>query len=783
VSSDASNAILQQAEAIEQRLSVVSSSTGNALKQQADDVEQRLTAVSASTSDALRQQADEVEHRLTTLSSSTSQALKQQADEVEERLTAVSADTGSVLTQRAAEVEQRLTAVSTDTSNVLSQKADEVEQRLTAVSSGAGTVLKQNAAEVERVLLGASAEVVRSVSAKAEELNTSINQRALELARLLDDRSGAFLSAFGGRGQQFAGDVERATRQAVQALETKGLTFTKEVMSHSEELARMINDAAITASGSVGRTIETLETRAKMATEQSQKTAAAAVSEMLDTHNMLRNDTTALFERLREANVLLQEVLGGATANLSAIENTLSSRVREFVATMNEVADRSGAANTKVEDHIKSFHAVTSNVLRDITMLAERFDAQGRSLGAAAELINSSNRRAEDLVAERNKTLGTLVNQLDGKTNDLDQRLIRFAGLLKDSFEAAEARARDIAQIIAESSADGAQAIATQHDLVRSAADEERKRTAEALRAIYEQATGDTHALFRQASDRFAEIVREMKSMGSEIQHELDSTRAELRRGILELPQETAENAAEMRRVIVEQVEALAELNRIVARHARGAEMAEPVRRGVRDESAAAASGVRAETARPARLEIVGGGRQPSAPPPVVTPAPAPPPSRRSEAPPAPPQAEGTKDGGWLSDLLARASREESANAQAKERPARIESLDSLSIDIARMIDHDAAIELWDRYKRGERNVFTKRLYTPQGQKTFDEIRKRYRGDREFKQTVDRYITEFERLLDDVSRDDRGSVVARTYLTSETGKVYTMLAHAAGRFD
>ncbi len=99
------------------------------------------------------------------------------------------------------------------------------------------------------------------------------------------------------------------------------------------------------------------------------------------------------------------------------------------------------------------------------------------------------------------------------------------------------------------------------------------------------------------------------------------------------------------------------------------------------------------------------------------------------------------------------------------------------------MIDHDAAADLWDRYKRGERNVFTRRLYTLQGQKTFDEIRKKYRADREFKQTVDRYIGEFERLLDEVSRDDRGQVVARTYLTSETGKVYTMLAHAAGRFD
>ena len=155
---------------------------------------------------------------------------------------------------------------------------------------------------------------------------------------------------------------------------------------------------------------------------------------------------------------------------------------------------------------------------------------------------------------------------------------------------------------------------------------------------------------------------------------------------------------------------------------------------------------------------------------------------------------------GWLSDLLTRASQDEPAAPPPREqsrapapppsdagddRPARhsIESLNSLAVDIARMIDHDAAAELWDRYKRGERNVFTRKLYTMQGQRAFEEIRRKYRGDRDFMQTVDRYIAEFERLLDEVSRDDRGQVVARTYLTSETGKVYTMLAHAAGRFD
>src|SRR6185437_297975 len=166
------------------------------------------------------------------------------------------------------------------------------------------------------------------------------------------------------------------------------------------------------------------------------------------------------------------------------------------------------------------------------------------------------------------------------------------------------------------------------------------------------------------------------------------------------------------------------------------------------------------------------------------------PPTRRADAPSlSPGQGNGNarNNNGWLSELLSRASAP--ANPAEAPRPedrtARhaLESLDSLSVDIARMIDHDAAAELWERYKRGERNVFTRRLYTLQGQQTFDDIRKRYRADREFKQTVDRYIGEFERLLEEVSRDDRGQVVARTYLTSETGKVYTMLAHAAGRFD
>jgi hypothetical protein len=142
---------------------------------------------------------------------------------------------------------------------------------------------------------------------------------------------------------------------------------------------------------------------------------------------------------------------------------------------------------------------------------------------------------------------------------------------------------------------------------------------------------------------------------------------------------------------------------------------------------------------------------------------------------------------------LSRASREESppiaptprngARPERRQQREGIDSLDSLAVDVARMIDNDAAAEVWERYKRGERGVFTKRLYTAPGQKAFDEIRHKYRGDPEFRQTVEQYIHEFERLLEEVSRGDRGATVVRNYLTADTGKVYTLLAHAAGRFD
>ena len=387
---------------------------------------------------------------------------------------------------------------------------------------------------------------------------------------------------------------------------------------------------------------------------------------MQETSKILRTDTVALFERLREGNILLQEVLTGAHDNLNSLERALVTRVADFVSAMNDVTSRNGVATQALEDQLNVFNAKTNSALENLGSLSSQFEIHGKSLVEAATVVEQSNRSTTASVAERKATLESLVTTIDLRTTDLDQRLSRFTSLLDESLAAAEERARDIARIVAETAGAGSAAISHQFEAVRQSAEEQRRITADTMAQLYNQGTQEADAMFKQSADRFAGMVTGMKQMAAEMQQELEATRNELRRGVLEMPQEAAESTSQMRKVIVDQIEALAELNRIVARHGRGLDVV---------GSSSGRSSVQREE-EPV-LATVGGRNEPpprSAPPRMRDSASnLPPPdlgmpaSRRTEAPPvSPASSEGGNDG-WLSGLLNRA---DTGNAGRPARPS-----------------------------------------------------------------------------------------------------------------
>ncbi len=303
---------------------------------------------------------------------------------------------------------------------------------------------------------------------------------------------------------------------------------------------------------------------------------------------------------------------------------------------------------------------------------------------------------------------------------------------------------------------------------MRQSAARERERSTTALTAAYEQNLGEMNHLFEQATERYKAVSAELRAMTGEIHRELETTRQELRRGAMELPRETTEQTAAMRRVVAEQIKALNELTDIVARSGRMYDVSEP------------AAGPRAE-APPAPRRETAPARRPEPPrfdarAPARVQTPAAPYSSSTVSYASPPATNGERGPGWMSDLLARASVDEPPARRPNADP-----LDNLSADIVRMVDESAMVEAWDRFQRGDRTAFSRRLYTAPGVKTFEEVRRRYAAENDFRGAVDRYVAEFERLMADIEREDRDGKMTRSYLLSDTGKAYTLLAHAAGR--
>ena len=781
-SADATNQVKSLAVDVERSLSAAGSATAASILAGAREAQTTLIGASSETSDHVKSLATDVQRSLTAVGADTAASILGSAREAQSSLTATSADAANQIRAISTDLERSLATVTTNTTDRIAATAQTAQQAMIAASNEASAKVKSTSSDIERSVLAAGNSFGSAMTGKTDEIVTYVQQQTDRLSQAIDAKRGALVEAIGTKTSLLTSEVDRVTTEALRSIETRAQGFSKTMLGNSTEVARTITSAGELATSTVNKSLKDLEMASRNAIDQSRQVSIAAVTEMQETSKILRTDTVALFERLREGNILLQEVLTGAHDNLNSLERALVTRVADFVSAMNDVTTRNGAATQTLEDQLSVFNSKTATALADLNSLSGQFESHGKALVEAAAVVEQSNRSTSTSLSERKSALESLVTTIDLRTADLDQRLSRFTGLLDESLAAAEERARDIARVVAETAGAGSAAISRQFEAVRVAAEEERRQTSDAMADIYQQSTEEADAMFKQSAEKFGNMVVSMKQMAAEMHRELEATRHELRRGVLEMPQEAADSTAQMRKVIVDQIEALAELNRIVAHHGRGLDVVPTSRANTyREEEPvlAAAVGGRTEP-RPAPRASAS-----SLPPPDLgTPV-----SRRTEAPPVAPAGSDQGRDGWLSDLLSRTDgagaapppREAPRGRPAQPNATAGNPLESLSLDIGRLMDRSLAAEMWDRYQRGESKAFSKRLYTPAGQKAFDEVARKYRSDRNFKQTVDRYIAEFERLLDEVARDDRGPQALRGHLTSETGLVYTLLAHAAGR--
>ena len=110
-----------------------------------------------------------------------------------------------------------------------------------------------------------------------------------------------------------------------------------------------------------------------------------------------------------------------------------------------------------------------------------------------------------------------------------------------------------------------------------------------------------------------------------------------------------------------------------------------------------------------------------------------------------------------------------------------MERLQSLAIDMSRILETELSEEDWQRYSKGEKGLFVRKMLGMRERSRLAIISQRYREDAEFREYVNRYITQFEGALGEAKKRDIDGVLPTTFLTADVGKVYMLLLRAIGR--
>jgi ABC-type transporter Mla subunit MlaD len=330
--------------------------------------------------------------------------------------------------------------------------------------------------------------------------------------------------------------------------------------------------------------------------------------------------------------------------------------------------------------------------------------SQGQTIAQAASMLESANMRIDSTLQRRHGELSETLQRLSGKAEQIDQVMHTYSQTVQGTLADTEQRARSVTEQLAHEAVAHSQAAAAELERLRAQTDAQAARALDEMRA------------------KVSGVSQEMQEM---TQH-LGSMRAEAER----IPAAARQSAENMRSALGDQLRALEHLTSMSARERRDITPPEdPIMPASPVSLTAAFASQRSEPSLPVPLSD-GGDR-------------------------------------WsLGDLLARASREDSAINIA---------------NIARALDPTTAAAIWSRFRTGQRGIMVRSIYTNEGRPLFDEITARYRTDMDFRRVVDRFLVDFEWLVRDIEQKDPSGRTVQSHLISDSGRVYLFLAHASGR--
>jgi hypothetical protein len=429
---------------------------------------------------------------------------------------------------------------------------------------------------------------------------------------------------------------------------------------------------------------------------------------------------------------------------------------------MKQTADQIGAQSKEavsvLTGQTQNLREVSRGLLEQIHGLTQRFESQGQAILTAAKALDSSNSKIDSILESRHQAILALLQTVNAKAKDLDGTMRNYAGMVEGALNQAESRAKQVSTALARDTAGGAQQALAQIERLREEAQAHTARAVGDLKSSFETVITQIGRQLEQMRGQFDNTSRGMREAAQQTATDLESLRQEMQKRMEALPEHTAQATAAIRKALTEQLQEIEAITPVLSSRAGPGNGVDPYRASPPSPPPLSQGFV------PTMPRFDAHGRQVSGP--------------------AHEGAELDQITGALAQQLAGASHGGPVPGLSAPVPAPAPAAGGgqLRLDeLARVVDHRMAADVWQRLRAGERGVLGRHIYGLEGQTLFDEITQRYGREGDFRATVDRYIGDFERLLAEAEQSDPNGLMLSSYLTSESGRVYLMLAHASGR--
>jgi hypothetical protein len=654
---------------------------------------------------------------------------------------------------------------------------DRTEGFVAAVGQGAGIIDKAVKDRTEGLtgLLSQGAVVLdRTLAERTAALATSIGEGAAKLDKAINERSGQLEKSLYDRTAHFNAMIDQKAALLERALQDRTGQFIAAITGGTSALDRTLQERAENFTSSLLGRVQALETAITQQTSSLDKTmmeraqaVIMALSERLKAIDATFSGRAAETDRmLGEHARATAEAFGKQTSQLNQV---LANNASLMQQTANQVGAQSKEAVGILTSQTQTLREVSRNLLDQIHGLTQRFESQGQAILTAAKALDSSNTKIDSILEGRHQAIIALLHTVNTKAQDLDNMMRSYAGMVENAMNQAEARAKQVGTALTRDTAGQAQAALQQIERLREEAQAHTQRAVGQLKTSFESVINQIGQQLEQMRGQFDNTSRGMREAAQKTATDLDSLRQEMQKRMETLPEHTAQTTAAIRKALNDQLKEIEAITTpTISRPAAPPPVAEPFRPAPQAPLPHFdARGRQAYSPEGDMGQVAGGLAQQLA----------------GAAPRPPAQAGG---GQWsVGDLLSRASAEPDHGYGGQNfgtRPNPPAQGGGLRLDeIARAIDYRGAADVWQRLRGGERGVLGRHIYSSDGQATFDEVSRRYDREPDFRATVDRYINDFERLLGEAEASDPQGNMLQNYLTSESGRVYLLLAHASGR--